>query len=72
MLVDRYARLIYSIARDCGLGSADAEDAFQNVFLALHRRLDSLRDQTRLSSWLITTARRECWRVVISQEDNRV
>jgi RNA polymerase sigma factor (sigma-70 family) len=62
-LVDRYARLVYSIARDCGLDGPDAEDAFQNVFLVLHRRLGTLRDQTRLSSWLITTARRECWRL---------
>lgn len=62
-LVDRYARLVYSIARDCGLSDTDAEDAFQNVFFVLHRRLDTLRDQTKLSSWLITTARRECWRV---------
>jgi RNA polymerase sigma factor (sigma-70 family) len=62
-LVERYGRLVYSIARDCGLAETDAEDAFQNVFLVLHRRLETLRDQTKLTSWLITTTRRECWRV---------
>jgi RNA polymerase sigma factor (sigma-70 family) len=62
-LVDRYGRLVYSIARRYGLDDADAEDVFQGVFLILFRRLSSLKDQTRLSSWLITTSHRECWRI---------
>ena len=61
-LVDRYGRLVYSIARRYGL-DADADDVFQNVFSALFRSLDRLRDKGRLSSWLITTTHRECWRV---------
>ena len=28
-----------------------------------YRAINKLEDQTRLSSWLITTAHRECWRV---------
>jgi RNA polymerase sigma factor (sigma-70 family) len=62
-IVDRYGRLVYSIARRYGLGDADADDVFQNVFLILHRRLETLADRERLSSWLITTTHRECWRV---------
>lgn len=62
-LVDRYGRLVYSIPRRNGLAEADADDVFQNVFATLFRRLGDLRDQTRLSSWLITTAHRESWRV---------
>jgi RNA polymerase sigma factor (sigma-70 family) len=62
-LVDRYGRLVYSVARRCGLNEVDSEDVFQAVFLALYRRLNQLRDVERISSWLITTASRESWRV---------
>ena len=62
-LVERYGRLVYSIPRRYGLSPADADDVFQNVFLTAHRSLGTLRDQTRLSAWLITTAHRESWRI---------
>lgn len=62
-LVERYSRLIYSVPRRYGLSSTDAEDVMQAVFLLLYRHLPKLRDQTRLSAWLITTAHRESWRV---------
>jgi len=62
-LVERYKRLVYAIPRRMGFSSEDSDDVFQNVFVALYRRLGELRDQTRLSSWLITTTRRECWRL---------
>jgi RNA polymerase sigma factor (sigma-70 family) len=61
-LVERYQRLVLSVARRCGLSDADADDVFQIVFTTLFRRLEGLRDQTRLSSWLITTTYREAWR----------
>ena len=62
-IVERYGRLVYSIPRRYGLSPDDADDVFQNVFIVLCRRLSDLRDQTRLSSWLITTTHRECWRL---------
>jgi RNA polymerase sigma factor (sigma-70 family) len=62
-LVDRYGRLVCSIPRRYGLSEADAEDVMQATFLLLHQHLPRLRDRTRLSSWLITTAHRESWRV---------
>lgn len=62
-LVDRYGRLVYAILRRGGLAEADADDAFQNVFLIAYRHLGQLRERERLSSWLITTAKRELWRV---------
>ena len=61
-LVERYGRLVYSIPHRMGLSAADADDVFQNVFLLLYRNLGSLRDQGRVSSWLITAAYRESWR----------
>ena len=61
-IVRRYSRLVYSIPRKYGFSDADAEDVYQNVFAILVRRLPQLRDQTRISAWLITTTHRECWR----------
>lgn len=62
-LVERYARLVYSIPRRYRLEPADADDVFQAVFLQLFRQLAALREHDRLSSWLITTAHRESWRI---------
>lgn len=62
-LVERYGRLVYAIARRSGVSPEDADDVFQVVFTTLFRRLHGLRDQTRLSSWLITVTHRESWRV---------
>ncbi|MCA9242752.1 MAG: sigma-70 family RNA polymerase sigma factor [Phycisphaerales bacterium] len=61
-LVKRYGRLVYSIPRRYGFAEADADDVFQAVMLSLHRSLGQLREVERLSSWLITTTHRECWR----------
>lgn len=61
-LIEKYARLVFSIPRRYGLSEADAEDVFQTVFSTVVRTLPTLRDQRRLSAWLITTTRRECWR----------
>ena len=61
-LVERYTRLVYSIALKSGLGEQDAADVVQNVFTIVLRRLESLQQPDRFSAWLITTARRESWR----------
>lgn len=62
-LIERYGRLVYSIPRNHGLSDVDCEDVFQVVFASLFRALDRLRDQDKLSSWLITAAHREAWRI---------
>jgi RNA polymerase sigma factor (sigma-70 family) len=62
-LVDRYGRLVYSIARRYGLDGSDAGDLFQEVFTILYRKLSTVRDASRLSSWIISTTMRECRRL---------
>lgn len=62
-LVERYGRLVYSVPRRYGLSDSDSEDVFQHVFISLYRALEQVRDTNRLSSWLITTAHRETWRI---------
>jgi len=61
-LVERYARLVRSVAIRYGFADADADDVTQNVFIVAYRRLETLADHQRLASWLITVAHRECWR----------
>ncbi len=61
-LVERYGRLVYSIPFRYGLSAADADDIFQNVFVIVHRRLETLKDQTLLAPWLITVTVRETQR----------
>ncbi len=62
-LVERYARLVYSIPCRRGFSPADTDDVFQNVFTIVYRRLDSLRNQTVLAAWLIRITHHECQRL---------
>ena len=63
-LVERYQRLVYSVALRQGLSADDADDVFQTVFVILLGKLDTCRDRERLGSWLVTITRREAWRVL--------
>jgi len=62
-LVDRYTRLLWSVARSHRLGAADAADVVQTTWLRLVEHLGRIHDPDRLAGWLVTTARRECVRV---------
>src|SRR5215467_7498942 len=61
-LVFRYQRLIYSIPVKLGFSQDDAADVFQSICLKLVEKLETLRDHSKLGSWLITATTRECWR----------
>jgi RNA polymerase sigma factor (sigma-70 family) len=58
-LVDRFAGLVWSIARGYGLGPADAADVSQTCWLRLAENVGRLHDPERVGAWLSTTARRE-------------
>jgi RNA polymerase sigma factor (sigma-70 family) len=62
-LILRYRRLIYSIPVKFNLSSADAADVFQAVCLKLLEHLRQLKDETKVSAWLITTTTRQCIQV---------
>ena len=64
ILILRYQRLIYSIPIRSGFSPVDAADIFQSVCVRLLEKLSTLRKQEKISSWLMTTTTRECWRVV--------
>jgi len=62
-LVNRYGRMVHSIARAHGLSEADAADVGQTVWLRLLEHLDRIRQPERVGGWLATTARNESLRV---------
>jgi RNA polymerase sigma factor (sigma-70 family) len=66
-LVGRYQRLIYSIARRAGLDRDLSAEVFQEVFTTLVQNLDQIEHPERLPGWLITTARRQTWRLLKRQ-----
>ncbi len=61
-LVDRFARLIWAVARSHGLSVADADDVSQTTWLRLAEHLGRLREPDRVGAWLAVTARREALR----------
>jgi RNA polymerase sigma factor (sigma-70 family) len=61
VLVTKYERLIFSTCRRYNMQQAEAEDILGRVCLMLIQHLASLKDRSRLVSWLITTTSRECW-----------
>jgi RNA polymerase sigma factor (sigma-70 family) len=63
-IVDRFAGLVWSIARAHRLSPADAADVAQTTWLRLVENLDRIQDPERLGAWLATTARRECLRQI--------
>jgi RNA polymerase sigma factor (sigma-70 family) len=63
-LVDRYGRLVYAVARGFRLSSADVADVFQTVWLRFAEHIGRLHEPARAGSWLATTTRHECLRVV--------
>jgi len=67
-LIDRYQRLIYSVARTLSQSSEDAADVFQQVCLELYQRLPELRDAESLPAWLITVTRRQAAAVLKSHK----
>jgi RNA polymerase sigma factor (sigma-70 family) len=54
---------LWQVARAAGLSSGDAEDVLQTVWLRLLSHLGGIRSPSALTAWLVTTTKREAWRV---------
>jgi RNA polymerase sigma factor (sigma-70 family) len=57
-LLDEHARDVMAVLRGA-VGRADAEDCFQETFLAALRAYPKLRDTSNLRGWLLTIAHRK-------------
>lgn len=47
-----HGRYVYAVLRSLGVRKADLEDAFQEVFVVVHRKLDSYEDRGSLRAWV--------------------
>ena len=55
--------LLWHTVRGQGVDRVAAEDVLQTVWLSLLRHADSVRDPRTVVKWLLTSTRREAWRV---------
>jgi RNA polymerase sigma factor (sigma-70 family) len=63
-LVDHFASLVWAVARSFQLEPADASDVSQVTWLRLVEHLERIQEPDRVGAWLVTTARRECLRLL--------
>ena len=66
-ILDRYERLVYSIARNIGLSPEDAADITQITFGYLLQSLGQMTDEGNLRAWLATVAKRHSRRLLVRQ-----
>src|SRR5436189_135930 len=60
LLVGRFNRLLWAIARSFRMDEGSAADAVQVTWLRLVENLDRIDNPEKLGGWLATTMRREC------------
>jgi RNA polymerase sigma factor (sigma-70 family) len=63
-LVDEFAGMLWAVARAHRLCDADAADVEQATWLRLFEHVNQLREPALVGTWLATTARRECLRIL--------
>lgn len=63
-LVERYDKLIFPAVRSFWLQEADTLDAVQMTWLRLAESVHRVQYPEHLGGWLVTTARRECLRIL--------
>ena len=65
-IVERYTGLLWAVVRAHRLSAADGADVVQTTWLRLIEHLPQIRNREGIGSWLATTARRECLRLLRS------
>jgi RNA polymerase sigma factor (sigma-70 family) len=65
-IVERYTGLLWAVVRAHRLSAADGADVVQTTWLRLIEHLPEIRNREGIGSWLATTARRECLRLLRS------
>ena len=62
-VVRELSPVLWRVARSQGLDAETAADVVQTTWLELLGRIGEIRTPQALTSWLVTTARRESWRL---------
>jgi RNA polymerase sigma factor (sigma-70 family) len=62
-IVTEFSPMLWHVARAAGLSPDDAQDVVQTVWMSLLSHLDDIHTHAALAGWLVTTTRREAWRV---------
>lgn len=52
LLVDRYEKLVFHVAKKVLPEQADAEDVAQEVFIKIHKNIGTFKFQSKLSTWI--------------------
>ena len=55
-IIDRYQNMVYGLALARTGSASDADDVFQEVFLAYHQSGKAFRDEDHRKAWLLKTA----------------
>lgn len=65
-IIDRYQNMVYGLALAKTNSPADADDVFQEVFLACFQAGKAFRDEEHRKAWLLRTTVNMCRRVTAS------
>jgi RNA polymerase sigma factor (sigma-70 family) len=63
-MVAEHEAVLRTVTRSFRLDAEDAADVAQTTWMRLHEHIRTITEPDRVGSWLITTARRECIRLV--------
>jgi DNA-directed RNA polymerase specialized sigma24 family protein len=63
-IINRYGKLVSTTVRSFRLQNADALDVVQTTWLRLAQNAHRVQEPKSLCGWLVTTARRECLRIL--------
>jgi RNA polymerase sigma factor (sigma-70 family) len=66
-LIPELTPLLWQVARAAGLGAEDAEDVVQSSWVSLLSHLDTIREPGAITAWLVTTTRREAWKIAAAR-----
>ena len=70
-VLERYGRLIWSVARRLGAREDEAEEVFQRTWIAVVEGIHQLKKADRLASWIAGTARHQTLQLITEQARQR-
>jgi RNA polymerase sigma factor (sigma-70 family) len=69
-LLERYSRLIWSVAQRFGLREGEAREIFQRTWLAILEGIDDLKHPERLAGWIMGISRNQVY-LMFSERQRR-